>query len=318
MPNLNHFEISRILGARVQPRSVGTQFGGFGMESVFEVFRENQVSPNRPYANELLSSSDVQRQVVTAFESVRDGAPTDALLFDDDLRASFEKACVAALVELTAAQCRKIIFRIRKASDPTVTLSRATYQIPTPQVAKDFLPIIESAVARIRYSTGQSIDEIFIRDDLRNQFARLVATLAPKLALTHAIQGALFLRKGVRKKVREIIEPLRLSRLTSSLTVEPVQESLSDSLPIKEGFFEVCSPQSSIYAGWNRNLKEVSEIFVRRDTFDVLTSDLWDVPHSKLAFKYFAGEELDEVDTSAWAAKFVMEKQPLFNIVKAA
>jgi len=318
MANLNHFEISRILGARVQPRSGGVQFGGFGIESVLASCRGQLASTDRPYANQLLSSVDVQRRVVAAFEKVRDGAPTDALLFDDRLRALFANACTEDHIELIAAQCRKIIFRIRKASNPPVKLSKATYQIPTPQIAKDYLPVIESAVARIRYSTGQSIDEIFIRDDLRNQFASLVSALAPTLSLEHSIQGALYLRKGVRKKVKELIEPLDLSRLTTSLTSEPVRDSLSDDLPTEEGFFEVCSPRSSIYAGWNRSLKEVCEIFVRRETFDIITGDLWDVPHARLAFRYFAGETLDEVETSAWATKFIIEKQPLFNVAKAA
>ncbi|WP_404305920.1 hypothetical protein [Neorhodopirellula lusitana] len=318
MANLNHFEISQILGARVQPNSGTAQFGGFGMESVFDSRRRNMASLDRPYANELISFIDVQRQVAAAFEDVRNGAPTDALLFDSRLRASFEAACVKEAIELTPAQCRKVIFRIRKASDSPVKLLKAKYHVQTPQVAKDFLPVIESAIARIKYTSGQSIDEIFIRDDLRNQFARIVATLAPTIALEHAIQGALFLRKGVRKEVKKLVEPLRLSRLTSSLTSEPVRDSLSDTLPMEAGFFEVCSPHSSLYAGWNRNLKEVCEVFVRRETFDVITGDLWDVPHSKLAFRYLAGQELDNVETSAWTAKFVMEKKPLFNVSKAA
>ncbi|KAA1258625.1 hypothetical protein LF1_11470 [Rubripirellula obstinata] len=318
MAKLNHFEISRILGARVEARLGATQFGGFGLESIVADTRGQRISVDRPYANELLSSEDVQRRVVKAFEDVRDGAPTDALLFDDKLRDLFEKACVTAQIELTAAQCRKIIFRIRKASNSTFKLSKATYQVSTPQVAKDYLPVIESAVARIRYSTGQSIDEIFIRDDLRNQFAAFVATLAPKLSLEHAIQGALYLRKGVRKQVKEAIEPLKLSRLTTSLTSEPVRDSLCDNLPTEEGFFEVSAPRHSIYAGWNRSLKDVCDVFVRRETFDVITGDLWDVPHGELEFRYFAGHKLDDVETSAWAAKFVIEKQPLFNVAKAA
>ncbi|TWT55963.1 hypothetical protein [Allorhodopirellula solitaria] len=318
MADLNHFEISRILGSRVQVPLGALQFGGFGLESALASYRDQSVSAYRPYANDLLSSVEIQRRVVVAFEKVRKGAPTDSLLFDEDLRTAFENACLNDGIQLSATQCRKVIFRIRKASDTPVKLSETKFAIPTPQDAKDYLPVIESAVARIRYSSGQSIDEIFIREDLRDQFASIISSLAPALSLKHAIQGALYLRKGVRKRVKEIIEPLDLSRLTTSLTSEPVSESLSSHVPAEEGFFEVSSPRNSIYAGWNRNLKEVSQIFVRHDTFDVIAGGLWNVPQSSLRFRYLAGKKLDDVETSAWAVKFVMEKHPLFNVEHAA
>src|ERR1039457_2249926 len=91
MAELNQFAISKILGSKIkQIGPVG--FGNFSLVSTTEeiqnALRDDAADVERPSY-----TFEQDAVVVRAFEHVRNGAPTDELLWNKDLAKSFVKKC---------------------------------------------------------------------------------------------------------------------------------------------------------------------------------------------------------------------------------
>src|SRR6266404_7037031 len=108
--NLNYYAIGNVLGAKIVPVK-RARFGNFGLlETTAEVLRAKNDSP--PEAREFSYEDDAV--IARAFEAVRDGAATDALLTDKRFAEAFARKCRELGVEAPAALLNRRLINIRK------------------------------------------------------------------------------------------------------------------------------------------------------------------------------------------------------------
>src|SRR5437867_958042 len=111
---LNHFAISKILGAKIRPVKQA-RFGSFPLlETTAEVLRACD-DPGRP-SDDPAFSYDEDRIVVRAFEDVRQGAAPDAILWDKSLAQAFYRRCRELGLAAPDAVFGRRLINIRKNS----------------------------------------------------------------------------------------------------------------------------------------------------------------------------------------------------------
>ena len=137
--------------------------------------------------------------VVQAFEDVRQGAATDALLWDRELADAFYKRCKKlglnapdALLGRRLITVRKNIRRYEKHG---ITISPATKKELHASIVPQFAHVIEFVLVKLRYRYGVSIDDILLDRKLGEMFEMQASRLAAGVSAMDLRLGALYIRK---------------------------------------------------------------------------------------------------------------------------
>ena len=161
MDKLNQYAISKILGSKMTPVKQA-QFGNFGLlETTAEALRARKASGPSSAATHF--SLDEDRLVVQAFEDVRQGAATDAILWDRSLARAFAQRCRQLGLEASDAFLNRRLMAIRKAprryEKHGISIAPATKSETHPSIVPQYAHVIEFALVRLRYRYGASIDD---------------------------------------------------------------------------------------------------------------------------------------------------------------
>ncbi len=222
MDKLNQYAIGKILGSKMTPVK-RARFGNFGLlETTAEALRAGEASG--PSAAVAHFSYDEDRLVVRAFEDVRQGAATDAILWDRSLARAFAQQCCQVGLEATEAFLNRRLINIRKNirryEKHGIFIAPATKCVTHPSIVPQFAHVIEFALVRLRYRYGASIDDILLDPELGEKFEHLASELAPELQDMDLRLGALYIRKTRQ------VEKKDLPRM-EGLNVEVIEKAWS-------------------------------------------------------------------------------------------
>src|SRR5438874_692585 len=149
MAELNQYAISKALGSTMKPIKRG-RFGGFGLlETVAEALRTREATTEgSSRSGEAINFSYPEDAIVVrAFEDVRQGAATDALLWNRELAEAFYRRCKELGLDApdTLLGRRLITVRknIRRYEKHGISISPATKKEPHVSIVPQYAHVIE-------------------------------------------------------------------------------------------------------------------------------------------------------------------------------
>jgi hypothetical protein len=318
MSSLNHYAISKILGSTMKPLK-GVRFGNFGiLASTAETLKALQHAEKESGPGTF--SLDADRLVARAFEEVREGASTDALLWDTELAGRFVRRCAELGLAFPAASLVRRLIHIRK--NPAtyrkhgITLSATTRSEPHPSIVPQYAHVIEFALVRLRYRYGAAIDTILADPGLREQFEALALQVAPDLTGQQLRLGALYIRKTRHFSKGEIekaqgLQPALVERaMTRPVSLAQIQ--LED-VPSAPGLLELRECERYLYVARNENLRPAVEQLRSGRPFGVLADSFWKPVLENITLRYVAARKVDGVSTSRWELRLIQAREPVFN-----
>jgi hypothetical protein len=319
MSSLDHYAISKILGSTMKPVP-GVRFGNFGiLASTAETLKALQRAESESAPAGFSLKDD--RLIAKAFEKVRKGASTDALLWDTDLAQRFVERCGQLGVAFSAAALVQRVFHIRKHTKTYgkhgITLSPTTRTEPRPNIAPQYAHVIEFALVRLRYRYGAAIDGILADPELREQFETLARQGAPDLTGEEVRLGALYIRKARHFRKGDIARArsLKPSVVEGAMTPPVSLAQVSpEAVPAAPGLLELLrESERYLYAARNEDLRSAVEQLRTGRPFSVLADNFWKPVLEDITVRYVAGREVDGVLTSRWEVRLLDARAPVFN-----
>jgi hypothetical protein len=322
MAELNQYSISKALGSTMKPVKRG-RFGGFGLlESVAEALKAREATTGASSASgETARLSYAEDAVVVrAFEDVRNGAATDALLWNRVLADAFYGRCKQlglnapdALLGRRLITVRKNIRRYEKHG---ICILPATKIEPHVSIVPQYAHIIEFVLVKLRYRYGASIDDILLDRKLGDIFETQAGKLAAGVSSIDLRLGALYIRKtrNFSKKDSPKISSLDVSAIDRALT-EPISlaKVKSENIPEASGLLEVREKDRYLYISRNENLRPAVEQFRTGAAFDVVANGFW-TPHlEEIAVQVVAASKVEGIGIGLWERRLIHDREPVFN-----
>lgn len=315
---LNQYAISKILGSKMTPVKQA-RFGNFGLlETTAEALRVRQAS-NPPSAATHFSY-DEDRLVVKAFEDVRQGAATDAILWNRSLARIFAQRCRQLGLEATDAFLNRRLINIRKNirryEKHGISISPATRSEPHPSIVPQYAHIIEFALVRLRYRYGASIDDVLLDPDLGEKFEYLASELAPGLSDVDLRLGALYIRKTrhFEKKDLTKIEGLNVevvekawSKPVSLAAVNPAN------IPSSPGLIELMEKGRYLYISRNEDIRPAVGQLRTGKAFDLVANGFWTPRLEEITFQFVLGAKVGGIGVGVWERRLIRDREPIFN-----
>jgi hypothetical protein len=322
MGDLNQYAISKALGSTMKPIKRG-RFGNFGLlETVAESLRAREAMPETGsgLANITKFSYPEDALVVRAFEDVRDGASTDALLWNRELAESFYKRCRElglnapdSLLGRRLITVRKNISRYEKHG---ITISPTTKNEPHASVVSQYAHVIEFVLVRMRYRYGVSIDDILLDRKLGDMFDKQVSSLAPGVPAMDLRLGALDIRKSrnYRKNDRVKLDSMDVDVIERALT-EPLSLAKMEprSVPEGPGLLEIREPNRYLYISRNDCLRPAVEQFRSGKAFDLVANGFWTPDLERITVQFVRGTKVGGFAISLWERRLIRDREPVFN-----
>jgi hypothetical protein len=318
MPKLNQYAISKILGSTMMPLK-GPRFGHFGvLKTTAEVLKaRNQAEREQTPARFTLADD---RRVVKAFEDVRDGASTDALLWDTKLAGRFVERCSALGLAASPALLVRRLIHIRKNpakyGQHRIRLSKTTHRESHESIVPQYAHVIEFALVRLRYRYGAAIDTVLADPELGREFEDLAHQVAPELTSEQIRLGALYIRKTRHFDKRTLgrAKDLDLTLVENAMTppVSLARVSLNR-VPAAPGLLELKEEERYLYVARQENLRPAVEQLRTGGGFSILANGLWQPKLEKISFRFVQGREVAGVPTSLWELRLIHDQEPVFN-----
>jgi hypothetical protein len=318
MSGINHYAISKILGSEMRPVQ-GTRFGGFGVlattAGTLKTVREaNSESAARKF------DLDEDRLVASAFEAVRNGASTDALLWDKDLAGRFIARCREVGLAFPPASLVRRVIHIRKSPKVYgrhgITLSPTTRSEPHLSIVPQYAHVIEFALVRLRYRHGAAIDTILADPELAQEFETLALEVAPALTGEQLRLGALYIRKTRHFSKGDVEKALALN---PTQVEQAMSESVSlarvntEEVPSAPGLLELKEGERYLYVARNDNLRPAVEQLRTGRAFSVVANGFWQPALEAITLRYVEGRKVEGISTTRWELRLIQAREPILN-----
>jgi hypothetical protein len=318
MSNVNHYAISKILGSTMRPVS-GSRFGGFRVLGT-SAAAIKAVQHAQYDARPVKFTLDDDRLVARAFEEVRDGASTDALLWDTNLARRFLTRCAEWELDFPPATLVRRLIHIRKSPKVYgrhgILLSATARSEPHPSIVPQYAHVIEFALVRLRYRYGASIDTILADPALREQFENLARDVAPELTGEELGLGALYIRKTryFSKRDAQLAQALDTSVVEGAMT-PPVSlaEAVTNDVPSGPGLLELREGDRYLYVARNESLQPAVEQLKTGRPFRVLADGFWQPALEEITLRYVEGRTIASVGIARWELRLIQTREPVFN-----
>lgn len=316
MDALNHYAVSRALGAELKPFKTGA-FGHFGL---LQTAGESIKLLRAPSNGRKKLSTDEIRLVVDAFEQVREGAAPDRILWDRKLAEKYDRRCRAVGLEAPPAVLRRYLLNVRKNSSRYaklgIRISPTSKSEPQPSVLPRFAHAIEFALARLRYRYGASIDEVLLDPDLGASFEQLAQSMAPELSASDVRLGALYIRKTrhFTKKDQAALDALDPGLISGEWS-NPIYLSSVARPPVSDspGLVELNEGERCLYVSRTDALAPCVEQLRTGTALDVLSSPFWTPKRECIAVRFIAGAKIHGVTAHRWELRLIAAYEPVFN-----
>ena len=318
MGKLNQYAISKTLGSKMTPVK-RVRFGNFGLlETTAEALRVRQGSGLSSTPTHF--SYDEDRLVVQAFEEVRQGAATDAILWDRSLARAFAARCrQLGLDALDASLNRRLINirkNIRRYEQHGITIAPATKSETHPSIVPQYAHVIEFALVRLRYRYGASIDDILLDPELGDRFEHLASELAPGLRDVDLRLGALYIRKTRHFAKKDLAK-------IESLDVQAVEEAWSKpvslaavnpaDVPSCSGLIELKEGGRYLYISRNEDIRPATEQLRTGKAFDLVANGFWTPRLDDISFQFATGAKVGGIGIAVWERRLIRDREPIFN-----
>jgi hypothetical protein len=318
MDDVNQYAISKTLGSKMTSVK-RARFGNFGLlQTTAEALRARHASnPSRAAPN---FSYDEDRLVVQAFEDVRGGLATDAILWDRSLARVFAKRCRQLGLDASDASLNRRLINIRKNirryEKHGISITPATKGDTHPSIVPQYAHVIEFALVRLRYRYGASIDDILLDPNLGEQFEKMALELAPDLSNRDLRLGALYIRKTrhFEKKDFASIECLDLevvekawSRPVSLAAVDPAN------VPSSPGLLELKEEGRYLYISRNNDIRPAADQMRSGNAFDLVANGFWTPRLDKITLQFVTGATIGDIKLGVWEKRLIRDREPIFN-----
>jgi len=316
--DLNQYAIGKLLGSKMTPVK-RARFGNFGLlETTAEALRARQASD--PSSATPSFSYDDDRLVVQAFEEVRQGAATDAILWDRSLARDFTQRCRQLGLEASDAFLNRRLINIRKNirryEKHGISIAPATKREPHPSIVPQYAHVIEFALVRLRYRYGASIDDILLDPALGEKYEHLASELAPGVNDVDLRLGALYIRKTRHFQKRDLgkIEGLDVEVIERAWS-KPVSLAGVDSahVPSSPGLIELKEGARYLYISRNENIRPVAEQLRTGKAFDLVANGFWTPRLDEITFQFTAGSKVGGISVGIWEKRLIRDREPIFN-----
>ena len=318
MDKLNQYAISKILGSKMTPVK-RARFGNFGLlETTVEALRVRQESSPSSAATQFSYNED--RLVVQAFEDVRKGAATDAILWDRSLARGFAKRCRQLGLEASDAFLNRRLINIRKNirryEQHGITIAPATKSETHPSIIPQYAHVIEFALVRLRYRYGASIDDILLDPDLGDKFEHLASELASGLRGVDLRLGALYIRKTrhFEKKALARIEGIDIQAVEKAWS-KPVSLAGMNpaNIPSSAGLIELKEGERYLYISRNEDIRPAAEQLRTGKAFDLVANGFWTPRLEEITFQFATGAKFGGIGVGVWERRLIRDREPIFN-----
>jgi site-specific DNA-methyltransferase (adenine-specific) len=243
---------------------------------------------------------DVNRGVVEAFFTTRDGFPVDRVIADTDLNASFSDTCCRLGLPGKPADWNHRLMNLRKAGWFTGLPRGKITTFPLEETEFErYKFACEIALEKFRVE-GSPLDHILCDPSLAKQFDAHVRSMIPEPLSSLKIRWFAFrLRKRAseyKRLARELQACVELPRDYAS----PFGQTWAN-VPAEPGLYWLRSDKRRLYVGEAVNLRERLEIQFRPNTFD-----FWGEDKRELALGYRRVEHASLVkpNQSLWIGKW--------------
>lgn len=322
MPELNQYSISKTLGSTMKPVNRG-RFGGFGLlETVAEALRAREATAQGSAASEHKTKLSYPEDavVVRAFEDVRQGAATDALLWDRKLAEAFYGRCkelgLTAPDGLLGRRLITVRKNIRRYEKHGISISPATKSEPHVSIVPQYAHVIEFVLVKLRYRYGASIDDILLDRTLGEIFETQAASLATDVSRMDLRLGALYIRKtrNYNKKDLSRITSLEVSAIDRALT-PPISltKVRPEGIPDTPGLIEIIEKDRYLYISRNECLRPAVEQFRTGKAFDMVANGFWTPDLDNITVQVVAGSKVEGVGIGLWERRLIHDREPVFN-----
>jgi hypothetical protein len=316
----NQYALSKMLGSKMKPVKDHPQFGNFGLlETTAETLKalgtESQQSDRSHGFN-------YQRDavLVQAFESVRDGASPDSLLWNRKLARKFDKACRQSGIDAPEKILKRRLINVRKNSPRYkkhgIVLSHTTKKDPHPSIVPQYAHVIEFALVRLRYRYGSSIDDILLDPVLADAYEEMCYEIAPQLSSIDVRLAALYIRKSrfLPKKKKAAIESLNLDLFDQACSEPHALESFDLSVvPSGPGIVEVRERERFLYISRNENLRPAVSEFLTGKAFLIVSSGFWQPDRNVITIQFASGKSVAGTGIANWERRLIYDREPIFN-----
>ena len=318
MDKLNQYAIGKILGSKMTPVKQ-VRFGNFGLlETTTETLRARQAS--NPSSATTRFSYNEDRLVVQAFEDVRQGAATDAILWNRSLARAFAERCRQLGLEATDAFLNRRLINIRKNirryEQHGITIAPATKSEAHPSIVPQYAHVIEFALVRLRYRYGASIDDILLDPDLGDKFEYLASELAAGLREVDLRLGALYIRKTrhFEKKDLARIEGLDVQSVEKAWS-KPVSLAVMNpaNVPSSSGLIELKEGGRYLYISRTEDIRPAAEQLRTGKAFDLVANGFWTPRLDEITFQFATGAKIGGVGVGVWERRLIRDREPIFN-----
>ena len=296
------------------------QFGNFGLLQTCAtgVMASSLYLPKRRTSG---FTTEQDRLVVRAFEDVRDGASTEALLWDRHLVKRFVQRSKEVGLDYHDVHLCKRIQTIRKSkrhyAAQGIALSPTARKEPQPSIAPTHAHIIEFALVRIRYRFDASIEDILLEPQLGGLFESLCFEVAPELSPQEVRLGALYLRKTrfLENKLRPTVSRLNLSVLDNKWScLMPLSEIEASAIPEEAGILELCDDSRVLYVNRVKNLQSpLPGLKDESGALSIFSGPIWQPKPSTIGFRYALGKQIDGVSLKTWEIGLIYALRPALN-----
>jgi hypothetical protein len=318
MTSINQFAISKVLGSKVKPMG-RVEFGNFQLrpttEEIQKAFQDNQEA-SAPAAFSYQEDS----LVVQAFERVRNGSPTDELLWNRTLAAEFVKECKSLGLNAPDAYLIRRLINVRKNAprykEHGIEIKPTQKKEVHPSIVAEFAHVIEFALVKLRYRYGVSIDDVLMDPVLVDKFEAMAREIAPGLSSSNLRLGALYIRKNrvLKKKELDTIRKLdtaavkRAWEKTSVLTMVDVAK-----VPDSPGLIELSEPKRCLYISHNKDIHAAIEQLHTGQPFRLIANHFWKPNLDEITLRYVHGLKIAGVSIETWERRLVYDLEPVFN-----
>jgi hypothetical protein len=322
MAELNQYVISKALGSTMKPVKRG-RFGGFGLlQTVAEALRAREAttegSSTSGEATKFSYPEDAV--VVRAFEDVRQGAATDALLWNRELAEAFYRRCNELGLKAPDALLGRRLITVRKNSPRYkkhgISIAPATKNEPHVSIVPQYAHVIEFVLVKLRYRYGASIDDILLDRSLGEIFETQAGSLATGVSSMDLRLGALYIRKtrNFNKKDLPKIKSLEVGAIDRALT-DPISlaKVKPEKIPEAPGLLEVIEKDRYLYISRNECLRPAVEQFRTGKAFDLVANGFWTPDLKNITVQVVAGSKVEGVGIGLWERRLIHDREPVFN-----
>jgi site-specific DNA-methyltransferase (adenine-specific) len=277
--------------------------------------REPILQPHKtpPVAAKTASTSDVNRALIEAFFTTRNGFSVDRIIADPELNEEFVRECTRLGLPGEAAEWNQRLMNLRKAGHLNVPSSSRTKYGWTSAEFYRYKFACEIAIQRFVKESGATLDHVLCDPCLARAFDQYVLSMLPDEPKPSSLKIRWFAFR-IRKNADRISQDAAKLNKDIPLARHPESPFAVDisRVPAVRGLYWLSGENRALYVGETDNLRERLEFQFGHKKFD-----FWGIPRHKLQLR-FRPVEAPLPDLPKHQSRWISKWQPIGNFEKLA